>query len=112
MADATNLTDNLKKLEEISQWFENQDDLDVEEGLTKVKEAATLIKNSKARLTAIENEFQQIEREVSDGDTDAEGNQSQSDEAPQQRPTQHAPTRPTTTQQQDDEPINLDDIPF
>lgn len=96
MADSTNLTDNLKKLEEISKWFEEQDDLDVEEGLTKVKEAATLIKSSKARLVSIENEFQQIEREVSDDNMGGQG--SDNSQNSQQHP--------------EDEPVNLDDIPF
>jgi hypothetical protein len=103
MADTTNLTDNLKKLEEISQWFEAQDDLDVEQGLTKVKEAATLIKSSKARLTAIENEFQQIEREVADEDISEPINVESENSAR---------TRTAPVQESGDEPINLDDIPF
>jgi hypothetical protein len=64
--DKTNLTDSLKELEKIAEWFEDQQEVDVEEGLTKVKEAAKLIKDSKARLAEIENEFQEIEKEISD----------------------------------------------
>jgi exonuclease VII small subunit len=67
MADKVNLTKSLKELEEIADWFDNQEAVDVEEGLTKVKQAAKLIKNSKARLKEIENEFQEIEKEISDG---------------------------------------------
>ena len=104
MSDATNLTDNLKKLEEISQWFEEQDDLDVEEGLTKVKEAASLIKSSKARLAAIENEFQAIERDVSDGDDSSEEDTPQDNTPP--------PTPPSRSTHTGDDPVNLDDIPF
>lgn len=60
-----NLTESLKKLEEIADWFENQQEVDVEAGLTKVKDASTLIADSKARLSEIENEFNEIERQIS-----------------------------------------------
>ncbi len=59
-----NLSENLSKLSEIADWFDTRDEVDVEEGLTKVKEAAGLIKESRARLQEIENEFQEIKREV------------------------------------------------
>jgi exonuclease VII small subunit len=59
-----NLNENLKKLEEISQWFDNSKEVDVEEGLEKVKEAVILIKESKERLKQIENEFEEIKKEV------------------------------------------------
>jgi len=62
--DIKNLSDNLKKLSEITEWFENQEDIDIEEGLKKVKEAAGLIKASKERLKAVENEFEEIKKEV------------------------------------------------
>ena len=57
MADEKNLKQNLKKLEEISEWFSDQEEVDVEEGLNKVKEAVVLIKSSKEQLKKIENEF-------------------------------------------------------
>jgi len=59
-----NLTESLEKLNEIVGWFENQDDVDVEAGLEKVREAAKLIKNSKTRLAEIDNEFKEIEKEI------------------------------------------------
>ena len=62
--DTKNLNTNLKKLEEISNWFDNSRELDVEEGLEKVKEAVILIKESKERLKQIENEFEEIKRDV------------------------------------------------
>jgi len=62
--DIKNLSDNLKKLSEITEWFEGQEDIDVEEGLKKVKEAVGLIKASKERLRAVENEFEEIKKEV------------------------------------------------
>lgn len=64
MADAKNLSANLKKLSEISEWFNSQSEVDVEEGLKKVKEAVDLIKSSKERLKQIENEFEEIKKEM------------------------------------------------
>jgi exonuclease VII small subunit len=65
--ETNNLNTNLKKLEEISQWFDNREEVDVEEGLEKVKEAVVLIKESKERLKQIENEFEEIKKEVDSG---------------------------------------------
>lgn len=58
------LTSDLKKLSAISEWFEEQEEVDVEEGLKKVKEAAALIKTSRERLKAVENEFEEIKKEI------------------------------------------------
>ncbi|MEK9135358.1 MAG: exodeoxyribonuclease VII small subunit [Patescibacteria group bacterium] len=58
------LSSNLKRLSEITDWFENQEEIDVEEGLEKVKEAAALIKSSKERLKVVENEFEEIKKSV------------------------------------------------
>ena len=49
---------------EITEWFDNQEEIDAEEGLKKVKEAAGLIKTSKTRLKEIENEFEEIKKEM------------------------------------------------
>ncbi|PIZ89222.1 MAG: hypothetical protein COX90_00420 [Candidatus Nealsonbacteria bacterium CG_4_10_14_0_2_um_filter_38_17] len=62
--DTKNLNNNLKQLSEITRWFENQEEVDVEEGLRKVKEAVSLIKISKERLKEIENEFEEIKKEI------------------------------------------------
>lgn len=59
-----NLNDNLKKLSQIVDWFEAEEEVDVEEGLHKVKEASRIIKQSKKRLKEIENEFEEIKKEV------------------------------------------------
>ncbi len=58
------LSKDLNKLSEIAEWFENQNEIDVEEGLKKVKEAATLTKRSSARLKEIENEFEEIKADI------------------------------------------------
>lgn len=62
MEKKINLNETLKKLEAISQWFDSQREVDVEEGLKKVKEGAELIKASKARLSEIENEFEEVKK--------------------------------------------------
>jgi len=63
-----NINESLKRLEEITRWFDAQDSVDVEEGLKKVKEAAELIKSSKARLRDIENEFKEIQKDIEEDD--------------------------------------------
>jgi len=62
--DTKNLNQNLKRLSEITEWFDNQEEIDVEEGLKKVKEAVMLIKVSKSRLKEVENEFEEIKKEI------------------------------------------------
>lgn len=61
---AQNLTKNLKQLSEITTWFDNQEEVDIEEGLKKVKQAAMLIKTSRKRLKSIENEFEEIKKDI------------------------------------------------
>lgn len=65
----TNLGENLKKLAKIAEWLEAQeqsDEPDFDEGLTKVREAVGLIKQSRERLTEVENEFEEIRKELKD----------------------------------------------
>ena len=62
--DTKNLNNSLKRLAEITEWFDNQEEIDVEEGLKKVKEAAELIRASKERLKTIENEFEEIKKGI------------------------------------------------
>ena len=59
-----NLTEALKKLEGINNWFDNQQEVDVEQGLEKVKEGAKLIKASRDRLREVENEFEEVKKEM------------------------------------------------
>jgi exonuclease VII small subunit len=59
------ISQNIKKLNQIIDWFENQEDLDVELGLKKVKEAMELIKQTKERLKKTENEFEEIKKDFS-----------------------------------------------
>lgn len=59
-----NLSKNLKKLTEISDWFEKQEEVDVEEGLEKIKEAAGIIKETKKSFQEVENEFEEIKKDL------------------------------------------------
>ena len=59
-----NLSESLKKLEEITEWFNNQQEVDVEKGLEKVKEGVQLVKASRARLQEVENEFEDVKKEL------------------------------------------------
>ncbi len=59
-----NLSDSLKKVQEIIRWFDNQEEVDVEKGLEKIKEGTVLIKESRTRLKEIENEFEVVKKEL------------------------------------------------
>jgi exodeoxyribonuclease VII small subunit len=59
-----NLKESLSKLNGIVEWFNEQEEIDVEVGLEKVKEGTELIKACKKRLTEVENEFKEIQKEV------------------------------------------------
>lgn len=73
MADKKfNLKESLRKLNEIVDWFESQEEVDVEAGLEKVKEGAALVKDCKICLAGIENEFEKIRKEVKKNDEVAE----------------------------------------
>lgn len=74
MAKSTvSLSETLKQLAGIASWFDQQQEVDVEEGLKKVKEAAGLFKSGKDRLKQIENEFEEVKKEI-DGDLVVEKN--------------------------------------
>ena len=55
---------NLAELSAIADWFDEQEEVDIEAGLKQVKKAATLIKASKKRLRQVENDFTEIKREI------------------------------------------------
>lgn len=64
MATKANLGESLKKIQEIIGWFDNQEEVDVEKGLEKIKEGTELIKTSRTRLKEIENEFEIVKKEL------------------------------------------------
>lgn len=70
--DKNKLKDQLKSLEEIVEWFDGQEEVDVEAGLDKVKEGVALIKVAKERLKELENEFEKVKKGLDDADVDNE----------------------------------------
>ncbi len=60
----SSLGESLKKLEALVAWFDNQEEVDVEKGLEKIKEGAVLIKDSRSRLKEIENEFEVVKKDL------------------------------------------------
>jgi len=68
-----NLGENLKQLAAIAEWLEAQErseEPDFDKGLEKVREAAALVKASRARLTEVENEFREITKSMEAKDTE------------------------------------------
>ncbi len=55
---------SLEKLEAIVRWLDEQERVDVQEGLAKVKEGTALVKELKARLKEVENEYQEVKRDL------------------------------------------------
>lgn len=67
MAEQTlNLKDAIKNLKEIVEWFDRQKDIDIEVSLEKVKEGTKLVKLCKKRLLEIENEFEEIQKDMTE----------------------------------------------
>jgi exonuclease VII small subunit len=60
----TDLTETLKKLRTIAQWFESQEEVDVEKGIEKIKEGAELIRAGRTRLKELENEFEELKKKL------------------------------------------------
>jgi exonuclease VII small subunit len=64
MTTKANLGESLKKIQSIIAWFDDQEEVDVEKGLEKIKEGTELIKTSRTRLKEIENEFEIVKKEL------------------------------------------------
>jgi len=62
--EKVNLKESLSRLNNIVEWFDEQEEVDVELGLVKVKEGAELIKVCRIRLAEVENEFKEIQRDI------------------------------------------------
>lgn len=61
----------VEQIEEINQWFQNED-VDLDEGLAKFRHGLALIKKCKTRLKQVENEFIEIKKEFSAEEKDTE----------------------------------------
>lgn len=60
------LGEQLAELEELVRWFESQEAADIEAGLAKVRRGAELVKELRARLKRVENEFAEVTAEIED----------------------------------------------
>ena len=65
-------TASLKQLEEINNWFQNED-FNLDEGLEKLKLGKELIKQCRTRLQQVENEFVKIKQEFAEDVADGDG---------------------------------------
>lgn len=65
--EKTDFKSKLQELDEINTWFQS-DDIDLDEGLKKLKRAKELIKFCKSRLKDVENEFNTIKEEIENDD--------------------------------------------
>ena len=62
------ITDNLYRLEAIVGWFDRQEGVDLDQGLKKMREGGELIKRLKRDLKEVENEFEEIQKELNDNE--------------------------------------------
>ena len=58
------ISNSLNKLEQIVGWFDAQEEVDVEEGLKRVKDGVALLKELKMRLKKVENEFEEVKKDL------------------------------------------------
>lgn len=54
---------SLSELQQITEWFQN-DDIDLDQGIDKLKEGVQIIKECRKRIQEIENEFIDIKKEL------------------------------------------------
>lgn len=66
------ISQSLDKLEAIVQWFDEQESVQVEEGLQKVRDGAALIQELRGRLKTVENEFEELKKELDADDSNQE----------------------------------------
>ncbi len=58
------ITEDLTKLKKIVEWFESREEVDVEEGLRRVKEGSEIVKRLRSRMKEVENEFETIKEDL------------------------------------------------
>jgi flagellar biosynthesis chaperone FliJ len=64
MTKKSNIGKNLKKLQEKSEWFESNKEIDIEEGITKAREGADIVKSLKKSLAEAKNQLEEIKKIV------------------------------------------------
>ena len=58
-----NFASAMERLNEINEWFQ-QEDIDLDEGLKKLKEGKELIRQCREKLKNVENEFLDIKKDI------------------------------------------------
>ena len=66
-----NFTKAYQELEEINEWFQ-QEDIDLEKGLEKYKKGLELVKKCRERLEKTENQLRDIQKEFPEEDSEVE----------------------------------------
>ncbi|HXV26535.1 MAG TPA: exodeoxyribonuclease VII small subunit [Candidatus Paceibacterota bacterium] len=66
--EKNDIAKSLRELERIVAWFDEQEQVDVQQGLEKVREGAVLVKELRTRLKEVENEFNEVKKELEDDD--------------------------------------------
>lgn len=59
-----NIASQLQDLEEILTWFEKQKNVDVEQGIEKVRTGAEIIMSLRKKLQVVQNEFEEIKKSL------------------------------------------------
>lgn len=63
-SEKKSISESLDKLEKIIAWFDDQEQVHVEDGLNRVKEGAVLVKELRSRLKEVENEFKEVKKDL------------------------------------------------
>lgn len=64
------ISESLNELEKIVEWFDEQKEVDIEKGLEMVQKGAEIIKSLKDRLKDVDNQFQEIKKDLVTDDED------------------------------------------
>ncbi len=72
---------SIEELEEINRWFQ-EEEVDLDVGLTKLRRGKDLIKKCRDRLKNVENEFVKIKEEFNELETDSKKPDTQSGDIP------------------------------
>ncbi|MBI4256993.1 exodeoxyribonuclease VII small subunit [Candidatus Uhrbacteria bacterium] len=62
----TNFTESFQELEEITRWFDSQEQLDLDVGLKKFERGLELAQELKKKLAEVENKVEEIKQKFSE----------------------------------------------
>jgi exonuclease VII small subunit len=64
MSKKIKIQEAMERLDQIVEWFEVGREVDIEEGLEHIKEGAALVKGVRSRLKELENDFEEVKKEL------------------------------------------------